>query len=272
MTLFPGRAAMDGHRIVTADCPWEHENYGQAGHAAAKAHYDEMSVEDLCRMPVRELGHPQGTLLFLWGTSAQAADGACHEVADAWGFDLRTRAFTWTKVNPACVACGCRWERHQPGDVQGKVARGSCDACAKRGALCKAFAASAELGPGNYTGGNVEDVWLGVSRGNARTWSRDRRRRDVRSAVLWPGVGPGDHSRKPEAVQDRIELLWPFAKGEAVELFARRRRRGWHCWGAQCPDPDLVFGTDVGAVWPVTPRPAVERFEQLPIVFPEEVR
>lgn len=36
------------------------------------------------------------------------------------------------------------------------------------------------------------------------------------------------HSRKPETVQDRIEAL---VDGPYLELFARRQRAGWDCWG-----------------------------------------
>ncbi len=39
----------------------------------------------------------------------------------------------------------------------------------------------------------------------------------------------GEHSRKPEAVAERIERLYPGVR--RVELFARRRRPGWDAWG-----------------------------------------
>lgn len=39
----------------------------------------------------------------------------------------------------------------------------------------------------------------------------------------------GAHSQKPEIVQDRIERLYPYAS--RAELFARRRREGWDCYG-----------------------------------------
>ena len=38
-----------------------------------------------------------------------------------------------------------------------------------------------------------------------------------------------EHSAKPDAVQERIEALYPTAR--KVELFARRRRPGWDAWG-----------------------------------------
>jgi N6-adenosine-specific RNA methylase IME4 len=39
----------------------------------------------------------------------------------------------------------------------------------------------------------------------------------------------GEHSAKPDAVQDRIEAMYPAAL--KIELFARRRRAGWAAWG-----------------------------------------
>lgn len=39
----------------------------------------------------------------------------------------------------------------------------------------------------------------------------------------------GRHSEKPEAVQDRIEQMYPNAR--KAEFFARRHRPGWDCFG-----------------------------------------
>ena len=38
-----------------------------------------------------------------------------------------------------------------------------------------------------------------------------------------------EHSQKPESVQDRIDRMYPDAR--KIELFARRERAGWTCWG-----------------------------------------
>lgn len=42
-----------------------------------------------------------------------------------------------------------------------------------------------------------------------------------------------EHSRKPDAVQERIERLYP--SNSKIELFARRRREGWFSWGNEVP-------------------------------------
>jgi N6-adenosine-specific RNA methylase IME4 len=52
----------------------------------------------------------------------------------------------------------------------------------------------------------------------------------VAQAVLAPKA---EHSRKPDAVQDRIEALYPHAA--KIELFARRTRPGWDVWGNEVP-------------------------------------
>lgn len=273
MSLFPGLPHFGRYRLIAADPPWAHENFGQAKHGAAKSNYDEMPLEDLERMPVGELAHPAGALLLLWCTGPQAADGAHRRLAEAWGFRLTTRAFAWVKTLGGCAGCGHKIEEHSPTSVHGPTAAGRCHApYVYRGrdpgqtdrvaeCPCLAFSAAADFGPGSYTGGNVEDVWLGV-RGDGTAWSKLRARRDIRQVIFAPAALM--HSKKPEAMQDRVEALWPHVDpSERLELFARRRRPGWSCWGGQCPEPDLVFGDAVGAWWPLSaPAAAVAAVPQ----------
>lgn len=48
----------------------------------------------------------------------------------------------------------------------------------------------------------------------------------IRQVVLAPKQ---QHSQKPEEVQERIELMYPDAS--KLEMFARRKRKGWKAWG-----------------------------------------
>jgi N6-adenosine-specific RNA methylase IME4 len=50
----------------------------------------------------------------------------------------------------------------------------------------------------------------------------------IQNTVLAPTT---EHSAKPNAVHERIEALYPQAS--RVELFARKQREGWYCWGNQ---------------------------------------
>lgn len=250
VVILPGMPHLGTYRIIAADPPWEHLNYSQLGHGAAKAVYDEMPLASLKEMEVASIAHPEGALLFLWCTGSQAADGVHHELARAWGFRLVTRFSSWVKVADKCAYCGHAWAEHDP-HLVAEDAPGPCAACLERdgGVDCDGFVLRARRGPGSYSMQGVEDVWLGV-RDGIETWSKDRARRDIPEIVFAP---VGEHSAKPEAVYERIEALWPNATPR-LELFSRRRRPGWNHWGAQAPGCDLVFGSRIGTTWPV-PKP-----------------
>lgn len=88
----------------------------------------------------------------------------------------------------------------------------------KRGASGKL-----QIGMGHYTRAAHELVVV-ARRGKGRVL-----RRDVPSVFEAPR---GAHSAKPERLQDIVETL---AGGERLELFARRHRPRWTCWGDQLP-------------------------------------
>jgi N6-adenosine-specific RNA methylase IME4 len=57
---------------------------------------------------------------------------------------------------------------------------------------------------------------------------------DVRQVIEAP---IGRHSEKPEVFQDEMERL---TAGPYLELFARRVRPGWRCWGDEIPKSDFA--------------------------------
>lgn len=242
----PGFAHFGTYRMIAVDWPWEHDNFGQAKHGASKAIYDELPVSVAHEMPVGSLAHPDGAVLLLWCTGSQAADGAHREIAGAWGFELRTRLFSWAKIVESCQDCGCPWESHaEPGVVEDFPGR--CLECP-----CRRFYPKIHRGPGSYSMQASEDVWLGV-RGEG--FSKARAEKDVPEILCAPIPGR-KHSRKPERIYARAERLWPLASPR-LELFARRRRPDWAAWGKEAPQCDLVFGSEIGTTWP-TPKKTSE--------------
>jgi len=81
------------------------------------------------------------------------------------------------------------------------------------------------MGMGRTVRGEHE-VCIVATRGRPRVKSRG-----IRSTFDAP---VGRHSAKPEAFFDLVEAL---AAGPYVELFARRRRRGWTCIGNEVDGP-----------------------------------
>lgn len=55
--------------------------------------------------------------------------------------------------------------------------------------------------------------------------------RDIPSVLVAPRRR---HSEKPEELQDLAERMVP--EGARLELFARRARPGWECWGNELPE------------------------------------
>lgn len=80
------------------------------------------------------------------------------------------------------------------------------------------------LNPGFYTLSQCE-LCLAFKRGKIPT---PRGARDIRQLV---SEKRREHSRKPEEVRRRIELMFPHQR--KIELFARSRHPGWHAWGLQ---------------------------------------
>jgi N6-adenosine-specific RNA methylase IME4 len=80
-------------------------------------------------------------------------------------------------------------------------------------------------GMGYGTRANTETVLLAI-RGEPRRLSAD-----VHQVVIAP---VGEHSEKPDEVYRRIRRLYP---GPYLELFARKLRPNWMCWGDELPPP-----------------------------------
>jgi N6-adenosine-specific RNA methylase IME4 len=88
------------------------------------------------------------------------------------------------------------------------------------------------FGAGHYYRGAHELVLFGV-RGRCAALSRSERTRFEGQV--------GRHSQKPELLQDMADRVSP---GPRLELFARRRRPGWTCWGNQLPAEPGATGTE----------------------------
>lgn len=91
----------------------------------------------------------------------------------------------------------------------------------EQGALFFAHADSFHVGMGHTTRHNVELCLLG------RRGQPKRLNKGVRELIVAPRR---EHSRKPDEIHERIEA---YCAGPRIELFARRKRKGWVAWGDQ---------------------------------------
>lgn len=190
--------------IILADCPWWYSNSMGCDPALAGLQYPVMRTPDICRIPVGDICAERAAL-FLWCTSPKAAEGHHLRVAEAWGFELVTKAFCFVKTNR-------RVDASKP--------------------LLATQAKGGDLRSGNgfWVNGNTEDCWLGFRKGVRRL---ARQSKNVKQLVFGPVT---EHSAKP-FIYDRIEAL--FGDLPRIELFARKPKDGefpddgWVRWGAE---------------------------------------
>jgi N6-adenosine-specific RNA methylase IME4 len=86
---------MKKYKIIYADPPWAYRNMGNI-QATANAHYETMSNQSICNLPVRDLAD-DNSILFLWATFPKIQEAL--DVIKAWGFEYKTVGFTWIKKN-----------------------------------------------------------------------------------------------------------------------------------------------------------------------------
>lgn len=86
------------------------------------------------------------------------------------------------------------------------------------------------IGPGRQYASTTEFVLF--------AWRGPQEREPKRIETNWWNWKRGKHSAKPESFQDIVEQVSPAPR---LELFARRKRLGWHAWGNEVPcDVTLV--------------------------------
>jgi len=197
---------MKRYSVIYADPPWKYGGKYSTGSVgkrngarSASSHYKVMSMEEIKSLPISEIAEDDAAL-FLWVTGPFLQEGL--DVIRAWGFTYKTIAFCWVKL-----------EQDE-----------------------RVF-----FGIGSYTKSNSELCLLGtrgniITKGNALDGLIVRSHKE--SQVITTSrrnkiAGPGNpfHSMKPDQAYEKIERL--FGDVSRIELFARRKREGWNCWGNQ---------------------------------------
>ncbi|MEI9887733.1 MAG: MT-A70 family methyltransferase [Rhizomicrobium sp.] len=85
------------YRAIYADPPWSFRNWSAKGTGRnAVSHYDCLDFDALTKLPVQDYAEDD-CALFLWATDPLLPKAM--ELIDAWGFEFKTVAFYWVKLN-----------------------------------------------------------------------------------------------------------------------------------------------------------------------------
>jgi N6-adenosine-specific RNA methylase IME4 len=211
--------------VIVADPPWLFgDSLPGPGRGAAK-HYPCMTTRDLMALRIPPVAND--ALLFLWRVGAMQQEAL--DVAKAWGFEVKSE-IDWQKLTKGADTRKLTEPFTIPAGLTEEEAL----------ALVRTKVARRHMGLGRYTRADHEICLIGT-RGRASKLIQDR---GVRSSF---DAAVGEHSAKPDAFYELVERLAP---GPYVELFARRKRKGWTTLGT-----DLGHELQVGLLAP-TPRSA----------------
>lgn len=85
------------YNIIYADPAWSFNNKNTGGSlkSGSAAHYDVMTVMDMCKLPVNEIAD-DNCVLFMWWVASQPKEAIM--LAESWGFTIKTMSgFNWIK-------------------------------------------------------------------------------------------------------------------------------------------------------------------------------
>jgi site-specific DNA-methyltransferase (adenine-specific) len=85
---------MKKYQIIYADPPWKYK-WGDGGKLAPETHYKTLSVEELYKLPVKEL-RDKNCVLVMWATCPCLPEAL--KVMEAWGFKYKTIFHNWVKI------------------------------------------------------------------------------------------------------------------------------------------------------------------------------
>lgn len=89
---------------ILADPPWSFKSFsGKTGtpHRSPNDHYTTVTIADLSAIPVASVAAPD-CALFMWVVDSHLDEAI--NLARAWGFTFKTRAFTWRKLTSTGIA------------------------------------------------------------------------------------------------------------------------------------------------------------------------
>lgn len=219
---------------IVADCPWfyadqkkeRRDGAGPTRGIGACHHFQQMKTDEIVDLTwdIQNIAADR-CHLYLWATMPLLPDAL--RVMTTWGFEYKTVAFAWIKMNSK------RWRDAVEVILQAPLFPLFPDENISRpdaGNMVTRFLnALTFFGPGFYTGSNIELVLLGTKK---RALPFEHAPGCKASQIVYAPLGK--HSSKPDEVQRRIEWMYPNATPR-LEMFGRRSRAGWTVIGNEAP-------------------------------------
>jgi len=194
----------------------------------AESNYKIMSINDIKSLPVAKLAKPDGAILALWVPSSLLQEGL--DIMKEWGFKHK-QTYIWVKTKKSPLESFKKWVHTKvlkhPQIVYDKFAYDRAINVVKENMDNVDLNDSLAFGMGRLFRNCHEICLIGINNNGIYKKLKNKSQRTVSFAPNFK------HSKKPEDLQDSLELMFKDSKIEFLELFARRERDGWVCLGNQ---------------------------------------
>lgn len=191
--------------VAIIDPAWKYYGDPNKDQAAGK-HYPCMTDEEIFALPVADCLLPK-SVLFVWATGPKLA--VAMKAIEAWGLHYRGVAFSWIKTNKQGIP------------INGQGGRPSLIKHAEEFVLWASFQFKGRPLP-------IKDEGMASYIFEPEYTDNDNIESKSNPRFIFSSRPQNVHSKKPEEVQNRIERL---LDGPYIEIFARRQRSGWECFG-----------------------------------------
>lgn len=192
--------------VIVCDPPWTFSDKLNKMKSKTKrsaiSQYPTLSMKDLEDLDVKSLSNPAGTLLVLWCPSTLLEKG--YKIVRAWGF-VPKQTFVWVKEKKNSIKL---IKKGVVSNLNNTVRVG----------MGHMFRQSHELAIVATMGSPYKKL----------------QNRSQTSVAFDLNLG---HSKKPETLQDRLDIMFPDC--DKLEMFARRVRPNWTVVGNEIDGKDI---------------------------------
>jgi N6-adenosine-specific RNA methylase IME4 len=208
--------------LIVSDPAWKFSDTLQMSkvkRGAEDQYLSVMSNEDICNLLPIELV-ADDAVLALWVPSSLLQVGL--DVMKAWGFEQK-QTVVWVKIKLSPLEFLINAVKKNLAAKENPTTLNDLSIFSKE---CSKFNLTNIL---NFGMGrlfrNVHELLLIGTRGKMYQHVKNKSQRTVHFAIN------EKHSKKPEILQEQLEIMFPDPNLNKLELFARRSRKGWICLG-----------------------------------------
>jgi N6-adenosine-specific RNA methylase IME4 len=197
----------------------------------AEANYKTMSIKDIIDLPVKNIADPNGCVLVIWVPSSLLKEGI--QIMESWGFSLKQN-YIWVKSKKSPIEDIVSLASKILSKKGLDTFQDFCDARDRALDLFREFSLNNVLGfgMGRLFRNTHEIALVGI---NSTKIYKQLQNKSQRTVSIEPNER---HSKKPENLQNSLDLMFPDAN--KMEIFARRVRPGWTCLGNEvCGGEDI---------------------------------